>query len=271
MEAGAARRSGEKQNPGRIPKGRGGSGVYTTSVARQREAVNTWSWREELLDDLEASFSPERLDTYLAVAQGDRERALKLYTRNTELSAAFYGPLQGLEVALRNALHRELTRLYGAAWYDNLAAGLDRGALERIADAKRKIAPGGGTVTPSKMVARLSFGFWVSLLGSGGRLDAAGRRANYEMTLWRPALRRAFPYRTPLTRIQAYQPLNALRKLRNRIAHHEPIFARPLLEDHERIVEVTGWISPGARMWIDRHSRVPLLLAASDDEAGVHF
>lgn len=177
--------------------------MYTASVARQREAVNTWSWREELLDDLEASFSPERLDTYLAVAQGDRERALKLYTRNTELSAAFYGPLQGLEVALRNALHRELTRLYGAAWYDNLVAGLDRGALERIADAKRKIAPGGGTVTPSKMVARLSFGFWVSLLGSGGRLDAAGRRANYEMTLWRPALRRAFPYRTPLTRIQA--------------------------------------------------------------------
>ena len=116
--------------------------MYTTSVARQREAVNTWSWREELLDNLEASFSPERLDTYLAVAQGDRERALKLYTRNTELSAAFYGPLQGLEVALRNALHRELTRLYGAAWYDNLAAGLDRVALERIADAKRKIAPG---------------------------------------------------------------------------------------------------------------------------------
>ena len=103
------------------------------------------------------------------------------------------------------------------------------------------------------------------LVGSGGR------RANYEMTLWRPALRRAFPQRTPLTRIQAYQPLNALRKLRNRIAHHEQIFARPLLEDHERIVEVTGWISPGARTWIDRHSRVPLLLAASDDEAGVHF
>ena len=46
------------------------------------------------------------------------------------------------------------------------------------------------------------------------------------MTLWRPALRRVFPHRTPLTRIQAYQPLNALRKLRNRIAHHEPIFIK---------------------------------------------
>ena len=190
MEAGASsRRTGEKQNPGRIPEGRGGSGVYTTSVARQREAVNTWSWPEELLDDLEASFSRERLGTYLTVAQGDREQALKLYTRNTQLSAAFYGPLQGLEIALRNALHRELTRLYGEAWYDQPAAGLDLGALERIVTAKAKITRAGGTVPPSGLVAGFSFGFWVSLLGPGGRLDPAGRRANYEMTLWRPGLR----------------------------------------------------------------------------------
>ena len=88
------------------------------TVARQGEGVNTWSWTEDLLDDLEASFSPDRLSTYLTAAGGERERALQLYTRNTQLSAAFYGPLQGLEIALRNALHRQLTRLYGAAWYE---------------------------------------------------------------------------------------------------------------------------------------------------------
>ena len=240
------------------------------TVARQPERVNTLPWPEDLLDDLEAAFSPERLSAYLMVAQRNRQQALKVYyTWNTELRAAFYGPLQGLEVALRNALHRELTRLYGEAWYDNPAAGLDRGALERLADAKTKITPAGGTVMPSKLVARLSFGFWVSLLGSGGRLAAAARRANYEMTLWRPGLRRAFPHRTSLTRIQAHQPLNALRKLRNRIAHHEPIFSRPLLKDHQRVLEVTGWISPGARTWIERHSRVPILLTALADAADV--
>ena len=243
--------------------------MYTMSVARQRDAVNTWS--EDLLDDLEASISRERLGTYLTLAQGNREKALQLYTWNTTVSAAFYGPLQGLEVALRNAIHRQLTRLYGEAWYDNPVAGLDLGGLDRIATAKTKITRAGGTVTPSGLVAGLSFGFWVSLLGPGGRLDPAGRRANYEMTLWRPGLRRSFPHRTPLTRVQAYQPLNSLRKLRNRIAHHEPIFARPLLEDHQRILEVSGWISPGVRTWIERHSRVPLLLAASDVTAEVHF
>ena len=127
----------------------------------------------------------------------------------------------------------------------------------------------GQVSTPSRVVARLSFGFWVSLVGAGGRLDLAGGRACYEMTLWRPALRRAFSHRTVLTRIAAYQPLNALRKLRNQIAHHEPIFARQLVEDHERILEVTGWMSPGARAWVEGRSRVPVLLGASNQATAV--
>ena len=53
-------------------------------------------------DHWEASFSPECLSTYLTVAQGDREQALKIYTRNTELSAAFYGPLQGCQHSLQS-------------------------------------------------------------------------------------------------------------------------------------------------------------------------
>lgn len=230
------------------------------TLTRQGEGVNSWSWTEDLLDELEASFSPERLRTYLTAAEGDRKRALQLYTWNTKISAAFYGPLQGLEIALRNAIHQQLTRCYSAAWYDNPAVALDLGGRGRIADAKTETAHAGHTATPGRLVAALSFGFWVSLLGSGGRMNPVGRRANCEMTLWRPALRRAFPHRTPLTRKQAHRPLNALRQLRNRIAHHEPIFARPLLEDHQRILEVTGWISPAARAWIEHHSSVPKVL-----------
>ena len=71
-------------------------------------------------------------------AEGDRKRALELYTWNTKISAAFYGPLQGLEIALRNAIHQQLTRCYSAAWYDNPAVGLDLGGRGRIADAKRR-------------------------------------------------------------------------------------------------------------------------------------
>jgi hypothetical protein len=43
-------------------------------------------------------------------ATGD---SLALYVWNTALAAAFYGPLQSLEIALRNALHAELTSICG--------------------------------------------------------------------------------------------------------------------------------------------------------------
>ena len=46
---------------------------------------------------------------------------------NTAVCAAVYGPLQALEVELRNAMHRQLAACYGEEWYDNPAAGLDRG------------------------------------------------------------------------------------------------------------------------------------------------
>ena len=59
------------------------------------------------------------------------------------VSAAFYEVLQGLEIALRNALDRQLTGCYGAARYGNPAVGLDLGALERVAKARLEIARAG--------------------------------------------------------------------------------------------------------------------------------
>ena len=240
------------------------------SIPQPGGEVKHFPYDGNTLDDLEASFSSVRLSTYLKAVRGDREKALHLYTWNTAISAAFYGPLQGLEVALRNAMDRQLTACYGEAWYDNPATGLDARGLGRVADAKKVVVRANNTPS-SRIVAVLSFGFWVSLLGPGGRREPAGRRADYEMTLWRPALRGAFSHLTPLTRKQAHRPLNCLRELRNRIAHHEPIFARNLSEDHQRILAVTGWISPAARSWIEGHSRVAALLDASICATDVHF
>ena len=147
--------------------------------------VKGFFYTHEVLDELEASLSRERLDTYLAAARGDRARAIRLHAWNTAVSAAFYGPLQGLEITLRNAMHRELAERYGPAWYDDPDAGLDRGALDRVTGARVEMARTGHGNETSRVVAALSFGFWVSLTGSGGRLTS-GSKANYEMTLWRP-------------------------------------------------------------------------------------
>jgi hypothetical protein len=233
--------------------------------------VKAFLFDDDVLDALVASLSPERMATYVTATDGDRERAMRLYTWNTAVSAAFYGPLQGLEVALRNAMHRELVALYGANWYDNPACGFDAGTLRRIENAKDDLRRDGYAVDPPHLVAALPFGFWVALLGRGGRAGGLGApKRNYEMTLWRPCLHKAFPH-TRISRMQAHTPLDYLRTFRNRIAHHEPIFTRHLAADYQSILTVTGWICPKTRDWIDHHSRVKKILKLSMDSESITF
>ena len=183
---------------------------------------------------------------------------MDLYAWTTVVSAAFYEPLQGLEIALRNALHGPVARCYGAAWYDNPAVGLDLGSLERVAQGEagdRARRPGVAAVAGGGEAL-------VRLLGVVGRRRRADRPGRRQGVLRDDALASGVASRVSSPR--GKHGLNALRKLRNRIAHHEPIFARQLVGDHGRILEVTGWISPVARMWVGRRSRVPVWLAASN-------
>lgn len=235
--------------------------------------VKRFQYSEEVLAELGSSLSPERLSTYLrAVSDGDTEQGVRLYVWNIALSSAFYGVLQGLEVALRNAMHKRLSVAYGRAWYENRRVGLDDGCMERVQSVKKGLVRSDGKrVPPAQMVAGLSFGFWVALLGKGGWNSEWNRKANYEMSLWRPALRHAFPHRRIMNRKQAHAALDQLRILRNRIAHHEPIFNRDLRDDYRQILEVTGWISPTTSEWLDRHSRVQAILDARWDSGELAF
>jgi hypothetical protein len=72
-----------------------------------------------MLANLEGALSADRFATYLAAVGGDRHRAILLYEWNGAVSAAFYFPLQGVEIALRNACHRELTALFGPTWHND--------------------------------------------------------------------------------------------------------------------------------------------------------
>lgn len=198
---------------------------------------------------LETAFSPERMQTYLDAAAGDHGTALQLYARNAQLGAAFHGPLQALEVALRNAMHARLEERYGSQWYTNPAAGLDSHATDSMVGVLRR---GPGVLTADQFVASMSLGFWVRLLGRGGWVNG-GPKADYDRTLWRPALYNAFPGHS---RREVQRRFDGLRQLRNRIAHHEPIIGRDLNKDHDDLLEAVGWISSDVRAWIERHSNL---------------
>ena len=151
--------------------------MHRIIVTDRTPGVKPFSYTDEILDQLELSLSPERLATYLDAAGRYREQAIQLHDWNTAASAAFCGPLQGLEVALRNAMHRRLAERYGPAWYDNPAAILDKRALEQVESAKSGLARDRRENSSPQVVAALTFGFWVSLLGPGGRI-VGGRKAN---------------------------------------------------------------------------------------------
>ena len=61
-------------------------------------------------------------------------------------------------------------------------------------------------------------------------------------------------------RRDVHDAMQELHLLRNRIAHHEPIYNRPLGRLHDLALTTAGWICPVTRQWMAGRSGVPELL-----------
>jgi hypothetical protein len=208
----------------------------------------------EFYEVLRRRLSPERLGPY-ELAAGGPEGALALYEWNIAISGAFYESLQSLEVVLRNTVDEQLTRLHARAgrpgfWYHDPAGLLELHRRVDIASARARVRQTGNAETPGQVVAELMFGFWRYLLS---------RR--YEQSLWTPAVRHGFPHLRPQRRRAIYDRVERLNRLRNRIAHHEPIHGRDLAADYGDMLFVIRAICPATGSWIDRTSHVTRTLA----------
>jgi hypothetical protein len=84
---------------------------------------------------------------------------------------------------------------------------------------------------PGKVIAELKFAFWVGLVGP-----------QYDATIWRKCLYKAFRSVGGKRRKDIHSRLNALRRFRNRIAHHEPIFHKPIKVTHIEVIETVRWM-----------------------------
>lgn len=213
----------------------------------------TFPYNDNQINALEISLSPERLARYIKEVGGDKIDALRRYGENTALSEAFYTPLHGLEISLRNSLNRQLAVKFGADWFGAAKVPvLQHPATKMLQEAHDRLRKQHKTITQGGIVAELNFGFWITILSN-----------RYETDLWRPALRHSFPYRPRGTeRKHIHVLLDHIRRLRNRIAHHEPILDHKLANDHNNILQVTFWICPDTADWIDAYSRVPTLLSS---------
>ena len=197
----------------------------------------------------EKVFSPKRMERYFRL-YNDEKRAITHYQSNIELAESFYPCVSILEVALRNAISRELETMTGREdWYAIFPTTPGLNNLNRyITQASKQIIGRHETVTPSKIVAELTLGFWVSLFN-----------AEYELILWKP-LRRAFPYLPKNLRQRNYvsAPLNSFRAFRNRVFHNESICwsMKRISEIHDQLYTIMGWINKDLPEWASSIDRV---------------
>jgi hypothetical protein len=208
----------------------------------------------------EKVFSEKRLDKYFNRYVGNTEKAITHYRCNIELSEAFYPCISTFEVAFRNSISRELSVLFGREdWYVAFATTPGLTSLNKyISQANKQIAGRKELSSPSKIIAELTLGFWVSLFN-----------VEYERILWKD-LRRIFPNmpKTIRQRKKVAPPLNRFRAFRNRIFHHEPISWNlgKVSQIHTEMLTVMDWMNKDIPLWIAPFDRFDAVFQMAENE-----
>lgn len=201
---------------------------------------------------LRKTLSASRMTNYDAAA-GTQEIAIELYAWNAEVSSAFLFPLHVCEVVVRNAVAECFEIKYGSnwPWVTSFERSLNNRLKEDLSRAKDSV---GNTKKTGKVIAELNFFFWQSIFTK-----------SHDFRIWNQYLLTAFPNLDnknpiPPQREVIYQVLDELRHLRNRIAHHEPIFKRDLLEDYKKIKNLIALRCEITANWLDEKQNVKTII-----------
>jgi hypothetical protein len=189
--------------------------------------------------------SKDRFEPYLIHHQNDSKSAMHHYKGNILIAESFYPLLSVLEIGLRNSIDYQLTKRFNDRnWYENMEfiRIASRFQIDKISDAKSNILSEKKEITPGRIISELSFGFWTSLFD-----------VKFEMTLWK-SLRLAFPNcpKQIRQRKTMSSKFNSIRKLRNRIFHHEAISWNLKVLDRYRIELEEGieWLDKCLLEWV---------------------
>lgn len=182
--------------------------------------------------------------------------ASNLYNLNTEVSAALYECLQVLEITLRTGIQNGLNRSHGENWVmpGTRSHLLTTDQHEKCDRAGEVLEYQGNEITPDNVVAALSLGFWTGFFGKTSETAFRGITKSFDNGYLKKVGRRR-PVRTDMS-----DRLDYIRRLRNRVAHYEPILYYPLdlnLEDMEFIIST---FSGNALLWFSHENKLKCLL-----------
>lgn len=157
------------------------------------------------------------------------------------------------EVAIRNAVSNALSKVYAPNWpnVSGFIHSLNFEMKGMLNHAKSSAGPGAST---GKIIAEMKFAFWEKMFTAG-----------HDVRIWQPHLLTEFPNATGFpnyadARKDIHDRLAIIRKLRNRIAHHEPIFSENLDSQLENIINLIGYKCPATSAWTRSSQHVSSLL-----------
>jgi len=205
---------------------------------------------------IEKNLSINRLSTYRNailnfLGQDSVEFAIELYEWNAKLSASFILPLHIYEITLRNAISEAIALRYGNDWpihpvFRNSLAGKQKSEL---------IAAASGYAGVGKVLPELKLVWFENML-----------KSNHNTRIWVPFIKTVFPHSTGPDEDSIRDVLKSdcflIRKLRNRIAHHEPIFNQANLTSLlPAIVKTIEWRCSVSKAWLSNLEDVTRLMA----------
>ena len=223
--------------------------------------------------DFEIVISQKRMKRYLSSCGGDKRKAQTLYRFNLRLSQEMFTVISYYEVALRNAIDLIMSGALGEDWIrDSILPGgifdntLFSGTTRIIYKAYNELITN-GKYSASKLLSSMEFGVWKYMF-SATQYRATGKR-----------LLGVFPNKPKSSATMQYNnqfffnELDAINRLRNRIAHHEPIC---FMQDSEtistsylrncytRIVLLFTWMGIDAKSLLYGLDHIPQLTAKID-------
>jgi len=190
------------------------------------------------------------------------EGALKLYQWNIELSSAYLVPLHFYEVILRNCVSNAIEASYTHSWHNDQSFinSLNIRNKESINKAISKAKQNRRVNNPSigAVIAEMYFIFWERMFTN-----------RYDNAIWGVHLNTVLPNSPSILhfsrkRTTIFDSTNKIRKLRNRIAHHEPIFNSnrfnhiEIVADIEKII---SWRCIETKKWLNQRNKVLTILS----------
>ncbi|WP_432341901.1 Abi family protein [Yersinia enterocolitica] len=220
---------------------------------------------------IETYVSRARIRSYTALTtNGSLEQCIGAYIWNKRVGAALFPLLQCLEVTIRNAVHNSaasyfntpdwfdpLTKLAGHDYFQSFIAqhtakgadfyriGVSKGSRKgkkiwtsrhenMLLQAKKKLRDAGKPLDANAIVAELMFGFWV------GMFEKNYHDLNFNNRLWPHLEPIVFPNLLPSQRRHnsIHNILHPIKELRNRMAHHEPIWKHPSVSNVSAAIQM---------------------------------